>query len=404
LRATAFSNNVLKLESRFISYSKKANRVSIIDPLQEIELWGRTAPGFDFAMALPDFQGVSLFSTERVVIMSGDEQKTFNLAYDYVHTASALQYAAYSLASADGQSFEVIRSIGAGLWQHETFNVPWGAIDPQLTAPPQGQAVLLATHFNDTGTRLTAFAPADGRYAVFEASSPSENIATTSAWCAGDGVGTPDNVTFTSLAWDEVMQTYYAGDKNGNIYALDPSAGCMDIANLINITMPESTPVAQISLLSPGRLGVIQDDIGAAGSLRIVNYDGDGFNFSFNLEAMVFNNICDVPLGSMVLAGEYIAILCTQEMELEVPVDTNPTPDDARIDPRSYVVFDMQSGTLINQASIDKQTSSGVAIDPNTAMAYRMIEGGFGHLEITNLLTGDSRKTLGLYIRDILDE
>ncbi|MCG6970100.1 MAG: hypothetical protein LJE85_10070, partial [Gammaproteobacteria bacterium] len=169
LRATAFSGNVLKLESRFISYSKKANRVSIIDPLQEIELWGKPAAGFDFALALPDFQGGSLFSADRVVIMSGDEQKTFTLTNEYLHTASAIQNAAYSLASADGQSFEIIRSTGAGLWQHETFGVPWDAIDPQLTAPPQGQPVLLVTHFNDSGTRLTAFAPSDGRYAVFEA-------------------------------------------------------------------------------------------------------------------------------------------------------------------------------------------------------------------------------------------
>jgi hypothetical protein len=331
--------------------------------------------------------------------MSGDEQKSFNLTNEYLHTASAIQNAAYSLASTDGQSFEIIRSTGAGLWQHETFDVPWEAIDSQLTAPPQGQPVLLVTHFNDSGTRLTAFAPADGRYAIFEANSPVDSIENTASWCPGDGIGTPGDATFRSLAWDEVLQTYYAGDKSGNVYALDPAVGCMDITNRIQIAMPESLPVTQISVLAPGRLGVMQDDTAVAGSLRIVNYDGS----AFNIESLVLENICDVPLGSMLLAGEYIAVMCAQESDLEIPVDTTPNPQDAWIDPRSYIIYNINSGVLINQATIDKENSSGVAIDSDTAMAYRMIEGGFGHLEVTNLLTGETRKTLGLYIRDILN-
>jgi hypothetical protein len=399
LRPTAFSNNVLKLESRFVSYSKKADRVSIIDPLQEIELWGRTATGFDFALALPDFQGASVFATDRVLILSGDQQKTFSLTTDYRHMAAADQYAAYSMASADGQSLEVIRSLGAGLWQHETFNVPWEAIDPQLTSAPQGQPALLVTHFNDNGTRLTAFAPADGRFAIFEAQSTADSLENTDTWCVGDGVGTPDNATFLSLAWDRTMGAYYAGDKNGNLYAMDPSAGCIDIAGLHQIALPESSPVIQIAVLSPGRLGVIQDESDAAGSLRIVNYDGVGFS----LTPVVFDNICDVPLGSMLLAGEYIAVMCTRESELLVPEDTVPEAKDAWIDPRSYVVYNIDSGAVIHQATIDKASSAGAAIDPNTAVLYRMLEGGFGHLEITNLLSGQTRQSQGLYIKDILN-
>ena len=399
LKPTAFSGNVLQAETRFISYSKKANRVSIIDPQLEVEVWGKSAPGFDFAVALPDFQGGSLFANDRVVVMSGDTQKTFPLSKSYAYVASALQTAAYSLASVDGQTFEVIRSLGSGQWQQENFTVPWGAVDPTYSQAPAGQPVLLVAYYNNYGTKLVAFAPADGRYAVFEASTPADKIQNTSNWCVGDGVGTVDDATFRSLAWDEARQTYYAGDKNGKLYAFNPFGACLATIDVNQITLPDSMEITQINIFSEGRMGVIQDSVGIPGKLSILDYDGN----AFSIESVVFNDICEVPLGAMMLGNGYMAVMCTNESELQATVGDATSPKDYRINPRSYVLYNVNTAEIINSTTIDKQTSSGIAIDPVTVTAYRMLEGGFGNLQVINLITGETSTTVGLYLKDILN-
>lgn len=390
LKPTLFSGNVLRFETRFVSYTKKANRVSIIDPINETETWGKAASGFNFAVHLPQFQGASLFADDKVVVMSGDDQQSFNLSVNYAHTSSAMQTASYGMASLDGGSFEVIRSLQGGSWQHETFSVPWGEIDPGITQPPQDQPVLLVTYFNDSGSELTVFAPLDGRYTQYVQNSNSGELEYTGNWCAGDGIGTPGDATFRSLAWDENEKIYYAGDKNGSLYALDPSASCVPVASLPQLAMPDALPITHISLLETRQLAVIQDEQGVPGMLTIVGFDGS----VFTLGALMIDDLCDAPLGAMKLGSDYLVAMCAE---------TAANPQDLSIDPRRYITVDVLTGTVVNTRVIERNTTAGVAVDPGSATLYRMLEGGFGNLEISNLITGHTRKTVGLYIKDILE-
>ena len=399
LTQTSFSGNVLQRETLFISYSLKAKRVSIINPQQEIEVWGKAASGFNFALPLPDYSGGSLFASDRLVVMAGDAQKTFAISHPYAYVASAPTTAAYALASVDGKTIEVIRSLGAGEWQQETFSVPWGAVDPDYTQAPAGQPVLLVANYNNNGTTLAAFAPADGRYAVYEAGTPGDKIQNTTQWCAGDGVGTVTDATFRSLAWDESLQTYYAGDKNGRIYAVDPYGACTAVADLSQLALPDAVEITRINLFSPGRIGVIQDAAGEPGKLTIVDYDGS----TFSVEPNPYNNVCEVPLGAIMMVGDYMAVMCTDESALQTPYDGTADPKDTWIIPSSFKLYNTNTMKIVNSATVDSQTTSGMAIDPIGITAYRMLEGGFGDLQTIDMVTGETRITTGLYLKDILN-
>jgi hypothetical protein len=55
----------------------------------------------------------------------------------------------------------------------------------------------------------------------------------------------------------------------------------------------------------------------------------------YTIEPIVFDGICGVPLDFMLLANQYIAAMCTQECEIQVPEDITLNPNGAWIDPRS---------------------------------------------------------------------
>ncbi|MFV2057738.1 MAG: hypothetical protein ACC707_14825, partial [Thiohalomonadales bacterium] len=143
LKAVTVSGNILQTENRFLSYTKSANRISIIDPDQAIETWSQAASGFEYAVALPDFIGATLFAIDKIVVMSGTDSREFPLKLPYANAAAARTQAAYSVTRIDGRSFEVVRSLDNGEWQQQVFSVPWDSIDPTISAPPEGQPILL---------------------------------------------------------------------------------------------------------------------------------------------------------------------------------------------------------------------------------------------------------------------
>ena len=115
------------------------------------------------------------------------------------------------------------------------------------------------------------------------------------------------------------------------------------------------------------------------------------------------DKICEVPLGSMKISDNYIVVMCTNELVLDIPSDVTPSPSQASIDPRLYLTIDTSSGDIINRVSIDGIASAGVVVDPSTQTLYRMLEGAFGTLEIINLVTGEQRINEGLYLHGILN-
>jgi len=400
LKTMAFTGNVLNVETRLVSYSKKAGQVSIIDPVLEKEIWRKTATGFEFAIALPDFSGAALFNSGNITIMTQNAEKGFVLGTEYSHLSIARKTAAYSFASRDGTTVEVIRSLGAGMWQQETLSIPWGAIDPKITQAPENEPVLLASSFNDAGTVLTVFAPADGRYAVFNAASIAEPLMATDAWCVGYTTGTPINARFSSLRWDETRQIFFAGTSSGQIIAINPTAGaCSPLGSLPTIDLGTLVPVNHLSVFPSGTIGVIQDMLNQAGSIVTIDFDGTDFSPT----PLVYKDICEAPLDLMEISGNYIVVMCTYESVIKNPSDTTPAPSQTSIDPRLYVTLDKITGEIVNRVTIDGVASASVAVDPVSQMLFRMQEGAFGTLEIINLVTGARRKHVGIYLENILN-
>lgn len=391
----AFSGNVLVTESRLVSYSNKAGRISIVDPIQEKEIWGKNIAGYDFAVAHPDFQGATLFKQDAVLVVVNSEDRLFDLGQAYHHTSVAQDRVAYSMAAEDGRSFEVIRALENGQWQQAVFTVPWSdTLDAAVTSSPEGQPVLLVTKFSDDGNTLIVFSPSDGRYAVFTTNPDSGLLTAGTDWCAGDGAGIVANASFRSLAWDESRGLLFLGDKNGRVYALDPFAACLPMADLPAIDLPGAAASHRISIYESGQLAVTQE----GGTLTIINYGTDGFD----VDKTTYENVCAHPMSSMKLSELYLLVMCLGfDNDLD---DKNASPDNANLDPTLYITLDTSTGLPIHTYSTYYQLSAGIAIEPQGFQLYRMIEGGFGRLEIVNLVTGEQRSNIGLFIQDILQD
>lgn len=62
-----------------------------------------------------------------------------------------------------------------------------------------------------------------------------------------------------------------------------------------------------------------------------------------------------------------------------------------------------KKGEVLAEWIIDKDSTASVALDADAQTMYRMLEGGFGRLQIKHLTTGVSRLTSGLFIKDLLN-
>jgi hypothetical protein len=110
-----------------------------------------------------------------------------------------------------------------------------------------------------------------------------------------------------------------------------------------------------------------------------------------------FLDSCEIPFSSTEVNDSYLLLMCGTEEELR---SSNKYQN--LITPRNYLLIDTQNDSLVNQFSIDKNSTSGVAIDKTQLLLYRMREGVFGNLDSINLLTGEIQTTSNIYLDNIL--
>lgn len=376
----AFSANPVRSEARMLSYAEGAARLSLIDPDTPRELWGVTAPGFDFAVSFPDSQGAALFGETQLRVVSGTDERTFFLAQAYAHTASAAAALAYALSSADGQSVELIRYLGsAGRWQHERLQLPWST---EIAERPEGQPVLLATLFNAEGTALVAFRPADGRYTVFSADSSAAALVATGRDCAGDGVGVPEQATFRSVAWDEGRSAAYAGDRFGRVYAIDPDAACVPLSALASLVL-DAAAITQIAVTAPGELSVLQDN----GRLHRLTYDGRAFFMTDS-----FATPCAYPDGTVALGGDIHLVTCLSES----------ASGSGSYDLKEYLTLHTGADTVLATFTLAETQARNIVIDSARRLMFRVEDNALGVLWRYELLSGTVSEQRGLFLEDIL--
>lgn len=394
LARLAFTGGILQSDSRLLGYSRQTGRLSLVDPLQPAEVWGASLPGYDFAVAHPDLHGASVFAPGRVSVVDDRQgRRDFTLPLAYAHVASAAQAVAYSLAADDGAHFMLLRFLGAGQWQQETLSVPWADSLAVVGSLPVNQPVLLASVFDASATLLVVFAPADGRYAVYQAADTGSTLNFTGKACAGNGLGNPEQAYFRSLEWDEDRRVFYLGDIHGRIYAVDPLAACVDWQNPPVLALANTTAVSRITVYEPGQLAVTQSE----GPLTLVNYDTGGFATT----AGPYSTGCRLPFGALPAGTEHLLVFCVGFDSRGQAVAPTTGPGDPNIDPARYLLLRRADGGLSMVATEDAPTA-GIAVDSGNAVLYRLFAGAFGRFESIDLLTGERRLNKGLFIPDLL--
>lgn len=377
----SFSANPVRIESRMLSYAPQIGRLSLIDPDQARELWGIEVPGFDFAIAFPDLQGAALFDDQTVQVVAGEDRRTFPLLQPYTHTAAAAESLAYAVASTSGEELEIVRYLGsAGRWQHEVLVVPWinGG-----SSSPQDQPPLLASLFNANGTQLVAFRPADGAYTVFSAADEANVMRATGRNCAGDGIGTPEMATYRSFAWDEALGVVYAGDRNGKVYAFDPTGSCIANNTLPFISLSVGA-VTHLDVTAPGELNALQDN----GQLHQLRFNGT----SFDEDVTNVSTGCNYPDGSISLGTNLHLITCLIES----------APGSGRYQYKEYRTLDLAAGALVSRYIFDWQEAKNVVIDPTRRLMFRMEDNALGVLLRYDLASGSVTEQRGLFLDGIL--
>lgn len=374
----AFSANPVRAESRMLSYGAGAARLSLIDPDVPREVWGVMAPDFEFAVPFPQGDGATLFGEDEVRVVSGGDQRSFALAQTYAHTASAPNALAYALAATDGKSLEVLRYLGnPGQWQQAVITMPWSNT---VSVRPAGQPVLLASLFNADGTVLMAFRPADGAYTVLSAANSSSPLELTAQECAGDGVGTVEAATFRSFIWDEGRGRVYAGDRHGNLYAIDPAGSCAVLPEVPTL-MLDAAAITQLALTGTGRLSVLQDN----GQLHQVSFDGDTFHRAASLATA-----CTYPDGAVDLGDGLHLVTCLSES----------TPGLYGV--KEYLTLQAGSDTVRARFVLAEDDAKNIVIDPARRVMFRVEDNALGVLVRYDLLNGNTSSQRGLFLEGIL--
>jgi len=404
LSSISVLDNIFQSRKYFVSYSRAANRVSIIDTQSETEVAAWRAENYDYVLPLPNFDGIALFAKDRVVIKTAEAQKTFVLANTYNQISAAKKHAMYSMASVDGKSFEVIRYLGDAKWQHETLYVPWKVPDLNVSNELGDQPKPLVTQFYNKGAELIAFSPITGGYAAYTSFGLNAHLGEIVSWC--EGVSPQIDTIFPAMASDNGYT--FIGDDSGNVYSfISVFQNCVLNANmpldmLSVIKMNSSAATTHIAfyssmfgdpILNGQAFGVIQDLPNEYGSFQLVTYEIDFFGVLLGLKRNLYvDNVCETPIGSIKLQDTYVLITC---------IDVTDT---ANISSKLiFITLDIRTGEIVNSLSFNKNATASIAIDSDSTLLYRMLEGGFGNLEITNLVNGDSRLVEGLYIKGILD-
>ena len=109
LTLVGFTGSVVKREKRFSGYSKTAERISLINPETESEVWGRQLAGsYDFTAPLPDYSGIAMLQGQNFSLVTQDSERDFEpFPFQIGYATRASDAATYGAVSLDGTSVHV---------------------------------------------------------------------------------------------------------------------------------------------------------------------------------------------------------------------------------------------------------------------------------------------------------
>jgi len=382
LGPVAFNNDIIDPQVRFASYSTQAQRVSIIDPIEKNEVWGKQTNIYDYAIPHPGYTGVTLFKGSELLILSQNSEKSVNLNENFSHMAIGSSNVAYAFANQTGDKIEILRSLGFGNWQHEVFQIPWGVDDSTDQVFETKVSLPLASIFINDGQKLLIFNPADGKYLWLEAESQNSLLVMNNSFCEGNS-NTDFNNVFRYVIYDRQNVVAIAGDYQGKLTMIQLNDTCHDYNTSNQLMLSNNSPILHIKAIKPGELLVSQSN----GHLKKVTYNISGFGS----EIIDYPNICDYPAGVLPMRNEFLLLAC-------IPKTNSST----ELDERFYQLYDMSNNAVINDWQANNKFS-GIGVDRNTLTLHRMLESSLGILQSIDLETGVVYEKSGLFLQDILD-
>lgn len=389
----AFSGSVVRAETRFLGYGKKALRASVIDPVQAREVWGMTVDGGDDGvLPLPDFEGLAFRRGRdlRIEGRDGNARSFAPMSFDLGHSAHARATATYAFVSRDGTRLKVVRYLGAGRWQDDEMSLPWteSREGPDLENPPLAVAALTGD-----GTKLLVWRPETGDYAVYAAANAGDALAGPVATCAGEGA---QEGRFRAMVVDEGMSVLYAGDRTGHVIAIAYDT-CTALASRPAMTLPAATPVTGLEVAGPGQIDATQ--VGSA--MTRVAFDGTAFG-----AVIPYTGLCPYPAGAVPGGNGRLLVTCYEPHDFDPAQAKSAAAAPAVIsyDRAFLMVVSTESHQAERTLAIDPTAGlAGTAVDATTHAAYFLRDSALGILDTYDLQSGGQTTVKGMFVRNILE-
>ena len=383
----AQSGSVLTAENRIPIYSRVSQRVGLLDPLSATEVWSRSAPDFEFGIALHDLSGVALFGRQRIEIVAPNVTKAFSLSGTYYHVVAAARHASFAAALQANAQIELVHALGGGDWQHAVFDLPWRG----EAAAPESEVLLF---LNDYGTQLTAFSMVSGRYAVFNSPRADGTFSTTSVACAGPGKPPDASYLFTAATWIESANVIAAVDRAGVVHLIAVNEACVEFATRTSLSLLPATA---------SRITSLQASTG--GSILALAEGGDVLRLAPSTTAIasverILDRVCASPIAALALPANRLLVVCAR-------VRSSPSSVSSFLDVQSvelnYQTFDLTTKALLASIVLLQEETAGSGLNPEQFTLYRATESSLGNLESYSLLTGEKKTTTGIFVRGLLD-
>lgn len=366
------SENVLSSDLRLPAYSRVAGRVSMIDPIRAVELWGRDVGYYQNAIPLADSNGMALINNTELNIVTEQASKTFALEGGFSQVASARNSASYAFLANDLGEIELVHTLGGGNWQQQRLSLPWG-----LGQQSNGAEIF----FDDAGRQLFAVNLQSGHYAVFTTDT------------AGRFAATPQLCdahiprSFRHAAWVESDKSVAMTTANGEVYMFN-SENCLAAPAVQQFT--PAVEVVNYAEEGPGRLLLTQ-------------LNGDVWSSEFGVAGFtnsrrVLVKSCPVAIGALPLQAQYILLVCTQASNNQSRVGEFFGLNSVLLE---YRVYDRQTQDLQASLKLYLEESAGSGISPQSAQLFRAKDSSLGELQIYNLLNGESVQKKGIYLGNL---
>ncbi len=370
---TQTTRSILNPTQRLVGYGKISGRLSIIDPDRKIEVEGyQLGSAYDAYSVFPNMDGIALFSQSKLRLQAEGESRMHNLnawqQWDRATEAAALVF-----SDIEGQSLQLLRHKGQGVWQEATISLPLSEAEDEKN---------LVSLISNDGNMIVALKPGYGSYTIFTAASSSEDM--------------PSQATLSCKFEDSnYWNTAYLASKI-KLLLLGSDLGRIAVVDLNSTTCQNPDDASHLQI--EGSVLAINED--SEQNFLATTNKGSLHRIAANKNEITliqsYNPGCRYSIFPEEVATATVAFIClgSSDEKSEWP---NVLYENANL-----VVYNYQTDVILlnNVARLDQAAS--LTIDRTKSELYLLEDTPFGKLTTWNWLTNKKSSKNGLFLRNIL--